>query len=43
MHLLAQFVLTGRPLPAQTVLKPESYPTEGTLTVRTRQAAGRLA
>lgn len=43
LHLVAQFVATGRPLPAQTVLKPESYPTEGALTVRTRPAAGRLA
>jgi ABC-type sugar transport system substrate-binding protein len=43
MHLIAQFVSTGRPLPAQTVLKPESYPTEGALTVRTRPATGRLA
>jgi ribose transport system substrate-binding protein len=43
LHLLAQFVSTGRALPAQTVLKPESYPTESALTVRTRRAKGRLA
>ena len=43
LHLLAQFVSTGRALPAQTVLKPESYPTEGALTVRERPAAGRRA
>lgn len=43
LHLIAQFVATGRPLPAQTVLRPESYPTENALTVRKRPAAGRLA
>jgi ribose transport system substrate-binding protein len=43
LHLLAQFVSTGRALPTQTVLKPESYPTEGALTVRARPAAGRFA
>lgn len=43
LHLLAQFVSTGRALPAQTVLKPASYPTEGALTVRARPAAGRFA
>jgi ribose transport system substrate-binding protein len=43
LHLLAQFLSTGRALPAQTVLKPESYPTEGALTVRERPAAGRRA
>ena len=42
LHLLAQFISSGRPLPAQTVLRPQSYPNEGALTVR-RPAKGRLA
>jgi ABC-type sugar transport system substrate-binding protein len=43
LHLIGQYVSSGRPLPAQTVLKPESYPTEGALTVRVRPATGRFA
>jgi ribose transport system substrate-binding protein len=43
LHLLGQFVSTGRALPATTVQKPASYPNEGALTVRVRPAAGRFA